>query len=220
MKKIVNNLGLIIMVIVILFLIYKWQKASMEKEMYKNNIHSKTDTVYVPKYIKINNPYPDKVNPEKVTIYKTDTIKVDSIIIQDKIVTTYVEDSMYSKFNIGYLTNFPNAEKLIQLSLTNKKLDLSLVTLDGKVIDKSYPLNLINYKYLYTDGNLSYKKKYVLNLSAAYYIRPLLNLHDMNIDLSVKTNKINYMGGVNIYYYPNYNPNIGITPILGIKYNF
>lgn len=220
MKDLIKNFGLLVMALLILFLIYKWQMAKIENNTYVENIKGNTDTIFVLKYLQPEKEYVNIIKPEKVYIYKTDTMKLDSIVIHERIVNTYIKDSMYSSFNIGYLTNFPNSEKLIQLNLTQKELGLSLVALDGQVINKKYPLNLVNYKYLYTDGNMTYKKKFNLSLSAAYYIRPMLNLHDINIDLSVKTNKINYIGGVNIFYYPKYNQTIGITPILGIKYNF
>lgn len=220
MKDLIKNIGLVVLGFVILFLIYKWQMAEKNEKIYINNIKGKSDTLYVNKYLTPEKEYVYTSIPTTVIKYKHDTVRLDSVVIKDKIIKTYLKDTLYSQFNMGYLTNYPKSEKLIQLSLTNKNLDLSLVTLNGEVISKSFIINTENYNYLYTNNNLTFKNKFRLCLSAAYYIRPVVNMHDINIDLSVKTGKLQYIGGMNLFYYPNYKTNIGITPILGIKYNF
>lgn len=190
------------------------------KVEYRYNDRILTDTIYINKPFTPNSSYNNHLNENQITIYKRDTIILDSVILSNDTITLVVHDTIYSKLSSNYLTLFPYAEKLIQLDLTSSKLDLSLLSTGGLTYTKTYNLELDKNNYRYVNGQMSFKRKYDFSINASYYIRPVVNYHDLNLLIFLKTGNFNYIGGINFYYYPNLKTSMGVTPIIGLNYKF
>lgn len=79
---------------------------------------------------------------------------------------------------------------------------------DGKVIQKTFALDLYSREYLYTQGKLTYKKLPIHNRikpSLEFSYRPVYNLMDLNCGLYFETSKFNYKLDFNVFYYPRFN---------------
>lgn len=79
---------------------------------------------------------------------------------------------------------------------------------NGRMIQKTFNLDLYSREYLYTQGKLTYKKLPLHNRikpSLEFSYRPVYNLMDLNCGLYFETSKFNYKLDFNVFYYPRFN---------------
>lgn len=177
-------------------------KASTDKPEDYNYI---TDTIYVEK-LNIPKPYREKINPSKVEISQPSTPIGQIKIIHDTI-HIYSRDTIIV-YNPRFLNLYPESDKLIQLLLSENQLKLNLLSNQGLEYSESYPLDLSQYEYNYSQNdmtiqNIPFRKR--INPYSELTYRPIHNLWDIDLGIKYKTSRINYKVGVNFYYYPSYN---------------
>lgn len=59
----------------------------------------------------------------------------------------------------NYIKNFPENDKLITFSLTEKDLDITTVDIKGDIREKNYPLYLDRYEYIWLDNELKHNTR-------------------------------------------------------------
>lgn len=166
-------------------------------ESYTPQVISKIDTVYLDKPFKVEAPYKEVSTPTKVTVYKGGLEK-DTSTYQSK-------------------------DSVVQFKLDKSTLDLTLYNLsDSKVHTNKYYIDLDKYKYTYSNGILTQKKK--LNLKLSPYlqakVRPINQFYDLSGGISLKTNNITYSIGVDLGYYPSFSDKLQKDVELSVTYNF
>lgn len=166
-------------------------------ESYTPQVISKIDTVYLDKPFKVEAPYKEVSTPTKVTVYKGGLEK-DTSISQSK-------------------------DSVVQFKLDKSTLDLTLYNLsDSTVHTNKYYIDLDKYKYTYSNGILTQKKK--LNLKLSPYlqakVRPINQFYDLSGGISLKTNNITYSIGVDLGYYPSFSDKLQKDVELSVTYNF
>lgn len=166
-------------------------------ESYTPQVISKIDTVYLDKPFKVEAPYKEVSTPTKVTVYKGGLEKDTS--------TSQSKDSV------------------VQFKLDKSTLDLTLYNLsDSTVHTNKYYIYLDKYKYTYSNGILTQKKK--LNLKLSPYlqakVRPINQFYDLSGGISLKTNNITYSIGVDLGYYPSFSDKLQKDVELSVTYNF
>lgn len=191
-------------------------KASTDKPEDYNYI---TDTLYVEK-LNIPKPYREKINPSKVEISQPSTPIGQIKIIHDTI-HIYSRDTIIV-YNPRFLNLYPESDKLIQLLLSENQLKLNLLSNQGLEYSKSYPLDLSQYEYNYSQNdmtiqNIPFRKR--INPYSELTYRPIHNLWDIDLGIKYKTSRINYKVGVNFYYYPSYN-SLGADLFIKFGYQF
>lgn len=182
----------------------------------------KTDTViYKDREIKIPEPYPVYLPPKIVEVYKTDTIRFDSIHIQKEYITVYLPGDSIN-VNNSFLALYPNNPKLISFDLSKKKFNLDLLDINGMVHRDKYDIDLERYSYRYVDNKMSLKNKsrFKLYPEVGYTFRPKNNLHDFKGILNFNTGDLIYEVGFQGSYYPNLKSDIFLDGVIGIKYKF
>lgn len=191
-------------------------KASTDKPEDYNYI---TDTIYVEK-LNIPEPYREKINPSKVEISQPSTPIGQIKIIHDT-VHIYSRDTIIV-YNPRFLNLYPESDKLIQLLLSENQLKLNLLSNQGLEYSESYPLDLSQYEYNYSQNdmtiqNIPFRKR--INPYSELTYRPIHNLWDIDLGIKYKTSRINYKVGVNFYYYPSYN-SLGADLFIKFGYQF
>lgn len=182
-----------------------------------------TDTVFVDKYLKPETEYKYIQVPEKVFVYKTDTVKIQEVVYKTDTLEIYLQDSTMLFYNPKFLTSYPESEKLINLKLTDKGLSMGLLTPHGNTYVREYPINTSLYHYNYVNNNLTYKKKSFwqkISPTSQFTIRPINNMYDLDLGLKYNTSGINYELGGNLFYYPNLKNNLGADFYLRLSYDF
>lgn len=182
-----------------------------------------TDTVFVDKYLKPETEYKYIQVPEKVFVYKTDTVKIQEVVYKTDTLEIYLQDSTMLFYNPKFLTSYPESEKLINLKLTDKDLSMGLLTPHGNTYVREYPINTSLYRYNYVNNNLTYKKKSFwqkISPTSQFTIRPINNMYDLDLGLKYNTSGINYELGGNLFYYPNLKNNLGADFYLRLSYDF
>lgn len=178
-----------------------------------------TDTIYVEK-LNIPKPYREKINPSKVEISQPSTPIGQIKIIHDTI-HIYSRDTIIV-YNPRFLNLYPKSDKLIQLLLSENQLKLNLLSNQGLEYSESYPLDLSQYEYNYSQNdmtiqNIPFRKR--INPYSELTYRPIHNLWDIDLGIKYKTSRINYKVGVNFYYYPSYN-SLGADLFIKFGYQF
>lgn len=186
--------------------------------------HMVHDTVYVNKPYKPVPEYKFISVPKLVMFYKRDTVHVvDSVLANTKTVVVYYRDSSKT-FSTGFLSQFPNAPKIIQLRTDKKNLSITKVNTNGDISTETHEFCPDIYNYNYYLGTLTYKKKSFLQRlqpTAELMVRPVHNLWDLNLGIGYKTRKTNYEIGLNTHYYPIYpNNQFGLDPYFKIRLTF
>lgn len=218
MKNLIISLVILGLLGLSVYFINRTHELSNEVKLLENFTQGKTDTVYSTKTLKPLTEYKIIQVPTLVTYHHVDTVVVDSIIRLRDTIRIYSNGNTLD-YNDKFFTNFPTSEKLIQMELTHKKLNMSLVKTDGNVITKGYKINTDRYDYNYANNQLTTKKrpiKFVFEAEAL--ARPFTNMYDINIWIGIKTGKFSYVGGINTFYYPGLRNSVGVTPILGVKF--
>lgn len=219
MKNVILTSAFIFMALTIFWL---WNRNSELSHDLKNSSR-RVDTVVV------NNPFVPKVEfhkiqlPRMVFLYRVDSVPIERIEYVDRVVTIIQKDSTKIEYNELFLTNYPQAPKLLQILSGGDKLSITTFNTDCKLITEEYSVNYSRYQYNYLDSKLTHKKTSFLkrfNPVAQYTIRPVHNFHDLDLGLKYNTSKFNYEAGLNINYYPKLRDNLGLDPYLRISYNF
>lgn len=205
-----------------LTIFWLWNRNSELSHDLKNS-SSRVDTVVV------NNPFVPKVEfhkiqlPRMVFLYRVDSVLIERIEYVDRVVTIIQKDSTKIEYNELFLTNYPQAPKLLQILSGGDKLSITTFNTDCKLTTEEYSVNYSRYQYNYLDGKLTHKKTSFLkrfNPVVQYTLRPVHNFHDLDLGLKYNTSKFNYEAGLNINYYPKLRDNLGLDPYLRISYNF
>jgi hypothetical protein len=219
MKNVILTSAFIFMALTIFWL---WNRNSELSQDLKNSSR-RVDTVVV------NNPFVPKVEfhkiqlPRMVFLYRVDSVPIERIEYVDRVVTIIQKDSTKIEYNELFLTNYPKAPKLLQILSNRDKLSITTFNTDCRSATEEYTVNYSRYQYNYLDGKLTYKKTPFLkrfNPVIQYTLRPVHNLHDLDLGLKYNTSKFNYEAGLNINYYPKLRDNLGLDPYLRISYNF
>lgn len=187
----------------------------------QNDLNNKTDTIYVDKYLPGKTEYKYITVPKEVIIYKDrEVIKWDTLKTKGDTITIYKKDSILIEVKTNFLLLYPENPKLIGFDLNNKEVSLDLLSKQGKEYTEKYNINTLNNSYRYINNKMTVKPKLIsgFNISGEYYFRPLINYHDLNINLNLKTGKFTYIGGLNTYYYPSIENKLNYTPVVGIRY--
>lgn len=185
------------------------------------------DTVYVHKTYTPKKEYKFTEPPRLIFMYFNDTVKVkeeiQSIVVQKDTLKLFYKDSTYQGIDLRFLTTYPNTDRLIQLLLDNKNLDLSLLNTSGNIYKKEFKINTDIYHYNYYNGKLTYKKKPFykkFGLAGSFTFRPKNELYDLDLALKYKTSLFNYYMGVNFFYYPKYQTALGKDLFFRVTYDW
>lgn len=183
----------------------------------------KTDTVYVEKFYSPKKEYSVLSIPKLVTFYFTDTIEVERVKLKRDTIRLTYRDSDYLEVNSNYLTQYPQNDKLIQMTVEEKKLEMVLLNTSGQVYQKEYSTDFSKYDYNYLDNHLTLKKKnffHRIQPFAEFTARPVHNNWDLGIGLNYKTSRINYEIGLNGYYYSLNQKPWNYDVFFRVRYNF
>ena len=121
------------------------------------------DMVYKTKIVNIDVPYkvsvPYSVGTKPITIYKyrTDTSALDSlkmVIYQNEILIKGLKEEV--KISMDFIKYFAKNPKLVELNLTRDTLAMSLLHIDGNIIQNVYPVFLNNFAYRWTYNRLTH----------------------------------------------------------------
>lgn len=166
-------------------------------ENYIPQVISKIDTVYLDKPFKVEAPYKEVSTPSKVTVYQKGLEKDTS--------------------------TFQTKDSVVQFKLDKSTINLTLYnTLDSTVHTDKYNLDLDKYKYIYSNGILTQKRK--LNLKLSPYlqvkVRPINQFYDLGGGISLKTNHFTYSIGLDLSYYPKLSDQLLKDLEVSVTYNF
>lgn len=168
-----------------------------------------TDTIYLSRKWEPIKPYKFELMPRNLIFYG----------VRKK----EEKDLSYSYDSIDYKVG--SKDSLVQFTLEKDKLTLSNITSTGNYYTREYPIDLGKYDYNWYNNQLTrnptpHKFFHSLNPYAQLSYRPFNNLFDIGIGISFKTNRINYKLGVNGFYYPRFQKNLGWDLELSINYEF
>lgn len=180
------------------------------------------DTTYVDRPIKVPGPLEIREIPREVIKYVDRTIQVDSIVYRDslRVITVYVPEESPINYSDKFLTNFPEAPKLLFADFNHKQVALGLLTPTGNSLEQRYSLNFNRYEYRYVEGNLySNQRNFFQRLKfvGEYQIRPFNNFHDLNLGIKHNTGFIKTEIGINGHYYKLPNYKFGYGPYLKLQ---
>lgn len=181
------------------------------------------DTVFVDRYLKPEKEYKYIEVPKQITVWKYDTVFVDSIKLVKDTIVIYQDNGVKLDISTQFLTQYPYNDKLISMVLSDKKLDLNLLSTNGNLYSKNHDINTKLYTYNYINNDLTFKRKpFFQRFSpvAQFTIRPFHSLYDIDLGLRYNTSKFNYELGLNSFYYPRINNSLGIDLYLRASYIF
>ena len=225
MKRIILTLVLILMGFCIFRLWETNQELKTKIEVISMMDSIRVDTVYKP-FIPIK-PYKQISPPRIITLYKySDPIVIERIEHHTDTVTVYIRDSVTREkfdFNKNFLIQYPYSPKIIQMLLDDNNLSFNLLFPNGESTQYKYYIKPDQYKYHFNGISLTNERKsFFKKISpfVSYRIRPINNLHDLDLGIKYNTSKFNYEMGINGYYYPNLNRNPGWDIFFKVEYNF
>lgn len=219
MKNVILTLAFIFMALTIFWL---WNQNSELKDDLEN-IHHQPDTVLINKPFVPKVEFPKMQLPSMVFLYQIDSVPIERIEYVDRVVTIIQKDSVKVEYNELFLTNYPQAPKLLQILSSRDKLSITTFNTDCKLFTEEYRVNYDRYQYNYSDGKLTNKKTSFLKRFdpvVQYTIRPVHNMHDLDLGLKYNTSKFNYEAGLNFNYYPKFRDNLSLDPYIRVSYSF
>lgn len=219
MKNVILTIAFILMALTIFWMWNRNSELSHDLE----NINHQPDTVWVNKPFVPKVEFPKIQLPSMVFLYQIDSVPIERIEYVDRVVTIIQKDSVKVEYNELFLTNYPQAPKLLQILSSRDKLSITTFNTDCKLFTEEYQVNYDRYQYNYLDGKLTHKKTSFIKRFdpvVQYTIRPVHNMHDLDLGLKYNTSKFNYEAGFNLNYYPSFRSHIGVDPYLRIQYNF
>lgn len=137
---------------------YFWVKSLEETVQQAPSYDYKPDTVLVREVIKLQPIVGNYTNPKEVKVYYNDTSLIEiSKIIPDldnmRIRVARLQDTI--DLYKAYLTQFPEASKIIDMTLSPDSLSMTLLPIDGLGIqEKTYPLFLPTFDYRFHKDSL------------------------------------------------------------------
>ena len=182
-----------------------------------------TDTVFIDRVLKPETQYKEVEVPKTVYQYRVDTVEISKVELKSDTVTIYLQDSLTLEVSSQFLTQYPTTDRLIQLLVDSKTLNLSLQNTSGKVFTKTYEVDFQNHSYNYLENTLTSKPKPIIRRFSPYtelQFRPIHNLWDFNLGLKYETKLFNYEIGFNAFYYPEFKKNLGTDLYLKLNYTF
>ena len=188
---------------IILCLTYLRQRQEISRLNAQSVVIGKTDTIYVNKPFKYEPSFSITQLPKYVFLYNSPYIDKDKLDIDNQSIQK--EDS------------------IVQVILNRENLSLSFKNiLDSTYFKLDYKIDLDEFKYNWVNGNLT-RQKVGLNLKLVPYVytkyRPIHQMVDLGIGLSLKTQRSQYKFGINGYFYPSLEKSLGIDPEISITYN-
>lgn len=194
---------LLLGITIILCFTYFRQRQEISKLNAQSVVVGKTDTIYIKKPFKYEPAYKTTQLPRYVFFYGP--FSGDRYLAKQDNSSVLREDS------------------LVQVILDRKDLFLSFKnTKDSSYFKLDYKINLDEFKYNWVNGTLT-KQKVGLSLKLIPYVytkyRPIHQMVDLGIGLSLKTHRFQYKLGINGYIYPSLEKQIGIDPEISITYN-
>ena len=219
MKNVILTLAFIIMALSIFWL---WNRNSELRHDLKNSTNQ-PDTVWVNKPFVPKVEFPKIQLPSMVFLYQIDSVPIERIEYVDRVVTIIQKDSVKVEYNELFLTNYPQAPKLLQILSSRDKLSITTFNTDCKLFTEEYQVNYDRYQYNYSDGKLTNKKTSLIKRFdpvVQYTIRPVHNMHDLDLGLKYNTSKFNYELGFNLFYYPRIKTNPGTDLYFKLSYQF
>lgn len=219
MKNVILTLAFIFMALTIFWL---WNQNSELKDDLEN-IHHQPDTVWINKPFVPKVEFPKMQLPSMVFLYQIDSVPIERIEYVDRVVTIIQKDSVKVEYNELFLTNYPQAPKLLQILSSRDKLSITTFNTDCKLFTEEYRVNYDRYQYNYLDGKLTHKKTSFLKRFdpvVQYTIRPVHNMHDLDLGLKYNTSKFNYEAGLNFNHYPKLRDNLSLDPYIRVSYSF
>ena len=199
MKNVILTIAFILMALTIFWM---WdQNSELRHDL--ENINHQPDTVWVNKPFVPKVEFPKIQLPSMVFLYQIDSVKVE--------------------YNELFLTNYPQAPKLLQILSSRDKLSITTFNTDCKLFTEEYQVNYDRYQYNYSDGKLTNKKTSLIKRFdpvVQYTIRPVHNMHDLDLGLKYNTSKFNYEAGLNFNYYPKLRDNLSLDPYIRVSYSF
>lgn len=219
MKNVILTIAFILMTLTIFWM---WdQNSELRHDL--ENINHQPDTVWVNKPFVPKVEFPKMQLPNMVFFYQIDSVPIERIEYVDRVVTIIQKDSVKVEYNELFLTNYPQAPKLLQILSSRDKLSITTFNTDCKLFTEEYQVNYDRYQYNYSDGKLTNKKTSLIKRFdpvVQYTIRPVHNMHDLDLGLKYNTSKFNYEAGLNFNYYPKLRDNLSLDPYIRVSYSF
>jgi len=231
MKTTIGIMGLIILVVVYFLFVTFSSNKKLKDEIAINEI--KTDSIKKSKYIEVAKPFNVYLKPDKVIQYlpdptnknRYDSLKLaykQILLLSNTTGTSIITNTVHDTLRIAnsFLLQYPEANKLISFELSKSRMVLQMLRIDGIPVANIYDLNLDNYQYRFSDNNMTTKRigQFHLYPSLNYSYRILNNLHDLDLDLNIKTTNFIYKAGANTFYYPGWDK-LGYDIKLSVQYN-
>lgn len=219
MKNVILTIAFILMALTIFWMWNRNSELSHDLE----NINHQPDTVWVNKPFVPKVEFPKIQLPSMVFLYQIDSVPIERIEYVDRVVTIIQKDSVKVEYNKLFLTNYPQAPKLLQILSSRDKLSITTFNTDCKLFTEEYQVNYDRYQYNYLDGKLTNKKTSLIKRFdpvVQYTIRPVHNMHDLDLGLKYNTSKFNYEAGLNFNYYPKLRDNLSLDPYIRVSYSF
>lgn len=181
------------------------------------------DTVYLTKYVPVEG-YKSDYQPTRFYFFtELDTVEIEKITIVHDTVRVTTKDSTDISYHTQFLTQYPTANKLVQLLLDNESLSLSLLNTQGQLSTQQFQLDLDKFKYNYQPEGMTYKRNNFfkrLHPFGEVMVRPLNLMLDANLGIYHKTGKIKYELGLNGFYYPTVQKLPGYDIYFKLRYEF
>lgn len=221
-NKIIWALTIIVSLVVIVGLLIAYFNLARSFKDYRNN-PNKADTVYVKKYYSPQKEYKTIEIPKLVTFYLTDTLTRTEIKVVRDTIELHYQDSTQLNVSKYYLTQYPQNDKLIQVLLDDERMNLTLLNINGEVLQKDYKVDFEKYSYNYVNNELTLKKRsFIKRLHPFVEVtaRPIHNNYDLGLGLNYKTRGFNYELGLNGYYYHLSSKPWNYDLFLRVRYEF
>ena len=185
------------------------------------------DTVYknLDEFKKVD-PYSTLKIPTGVTLFKDKDPLDNGRYVDDTLAT---DDTAYQ---VLLMTNPPAngysrgslRDSMYQFLLSRDKLSLTFKnTLDSSYKIEDYYIDLDKYDYNWVDGKLTFKEV-KSNIKLTPYINGKYRMFNRFLDLtsgiSLETKRFNYNLGINLFYYPSLQKNIGKDIEVSVTYKF
>lgn len=220
---IVAHLDILLYILVILgiIMIFKARKYTIDPIFPQIQV----DTVYIHKAYVETKGYKVIEVPKLVLVWQDhqDTVLVNHTEVIHDTIKYYLTSGVSLETNSHFITDFPNAPRLINFNLDQKSLLLATQSTDGMVYQSQYNLDLKKYHYAYADKALTKERnKFIQNfhpLVQAQY-RPVNKLIDLNLGIKYDTSNLQYEAGINSFYYPKFSKKVGFDPYLRLTYIF
>lgn len=202
----VSFLSLIILILIGLLIIEKWQNRNKVSEI-KSYYEYRTDTLMAKKYFELKARYGDLTPPITITRWLKPEPGKDGkdgkVVVVEKVPDSIILiiGKLKERLAIsdGFIQNYPRNHKLIEFNLNKDSLDITLLNLDGLVSTNKYPIYLDNYEYQWLDNKLTNSKfettrtKNKLDLSQLYLDTGydyLTKNNTLGLDYSVKLGRL------------------------------